>query len=476
MGARQAVEFLLLLVAKDALELFQVLQAQGLREIVVELGLARDLHALDRHGEDCRGALQLFGRIVVGESHVDLALVADLGADQLLLESRDQLARAQLDLHVAAGAAFERRSVDAAGEVHDDQVAGGGGMALLGVGPVLVGAGETLKLLVDGAVVAFDRQPLELQAVDVGGGDLRQGLEADADLGILAGLVIFLQRDLRLHRRAKLLLLQQLLHAGLHRIVQRVLLDRFAMHLADEVRRNLAGTEAGHAHLRSDALDLLVDAGVDILRGDGQHERPLEALIFRLNRLDHCSIPSKIVCFRPMNGWCARRESNPHVFRHWNLNPARLPVPPRARGHRARTSRARCWSAAIARIAAGATVYGLAAFFRAKGHFMATATTTRDPDPQQPQPSQPGQPTPAAAGGAARPAGHRRSGAGHANPLAEPHPADRSELGPAPQPGAGRHHFEIGQRVPVIMGARCIEEHQVQPPVDHGADRPALAP
>ena len=30
--------------------------------------------------------------------------------------------------------------------------------------------------------------------------------------------------------------------------------------------------------------------------------------------------------------WCARRESNPHVFRHWNLNPARLPVPPRARG------------------------------------------------------------------------------------------------------------------------------------------------
>jgi hypothetical protein len=33
-----------------------------------------------------------------------------------------------------------------------------------------------------------------------------------------------------------------------------------------------------------------------------------------------------------MNGWCARRESNPHVFRHWNLNPARLPVPPRARG------------------------------------------------------------------------------------------------------------------------------------------------
>src|SRR4029079_2029939 len=32
--------------------------------------------------------------------------------------------------------------------------------------------------------------------------------------------------------------------------------------------------------------------------------------------------------------WCARRESNPHILRYWNLNPARLPIPPRARGPR----------------------------------------------------------------------------------------------------------------------------------------------
>ena len=29
------------------------------------------------------------------------------------------------------------------------------------------------------------------------------------------------------------------------------------------------------------------------------------------------------------SAWCGRRDSNPHNFRHWNLNPARLPVPPR---------------------------------------------------------------------------------------------------------------------------------------------------
>src|SRR5688572_12872195 len=27
-------------------------------------------------------------------------------------------------------------------------------------------------------------------------------------------------------------------------------------------------------------------------------------------------------------GWCERRDSNSHGLPHWNLNPARLPVPP----------------------------------------------------------------------------------------------------------------------------------------------------
>ncbi|CAN1721851.1 protein of unknown function [Hyphomicrobium sp. 1Nfss2.1] len=29
--------------------------------------------------------------------------------------------------------------------------------------------------------------------------------------------------------------------------------------------------------------------------------------------------------------WCGRRDLNPHALRHWNLNPARLPIPPRPR-------------------------------------------------------------------------------------------------------------------------------------------------
>ena len=37
--------------------------------------------------------------------------------------------------------------------------------------------------------------------------------------------------------------------------------------------------------------------------------------------------------------WCGRRDLNPHDFRHGNLNPARLPVPPRPPGPARRRSR-----------------------------------------------------------------------------------------------------------------------------------------
>src|SRR3954447_17131257 len=39
------------------------------------------------------------------------------------------------------------------------------------------------------------------------------------------------------------------------------------------------------------------------------------------------------------SAWCGRRDSNPHNFRHWNLNPARLPVPPRPRKFCIKTGR-----------------------------------------------------------------------------------------------------------------------------------------
>ena len=31
--------------------------------------------------------------------------------------------------------------------------------------------------------------------------------------------------------------------------------------------------------------------------------------------------------------WCGRRDLNSYALRHWNLNPARLPIPPRPQAH-----------------------------------------------------------------------------------------------------------------------------------------------
>jgi hypothetical protein len=41
---------------------------------------------------------------------------------------------------------------------------------------------------------------------------------------------------------------------------------------------------------------------------------------------------SNVVATFGARKWCGRRDSNPHIFRYWNLNPARLPIPPRPRG------------------------------------------------------------------------------------------------------------------------------------------------
>src|SRR3546814_3422382 len=76
----------------------------------------------------------------------------------------------------------------------------------------------------------------------------------------------------RLPRRARLVIGYLFLHALLDRSVERVLHQRLAVHAADEVGRHLAGTEAGHAHLRGNALDLGIDTLVDVLGGDGQRQ------------------------------------------------------------------------------------------------------------------------------------------------------------------------------------------------------------
>src|SRR5207245_748683 len=143
--------------------------------------------------------------------------------------------------------------------------------------------------------------------------------------------------------------------------------DGAAVDLLQMRYRHLAGTEAVKANLVLQIDEARIGLGVEIGRGNADLEFVLQSLgkgfgdlhrrLFRVRPA--LAEPEIVKMFgaRPdglrqwfgepksrsgtgspdivgqtrESAWCGRRDSNPHNFRHWNLNPARLPVPPRPR-------------------------------------------------------------------------------------------------------------------------------------------------
>ena len=333
-GAGQPVQFLLLLVADQVGQLLEAFQPEILGEILVDLGRRCGLDRGHLDVERRRLALQVGGRIIVGEGDVELLFVAQLDALQLLFEPGDQLARPDHHRHVGAGAAVERHAAGLADEINHNLVAFAGLMALLGVLEPLLAGRQLLQLGIDRRGIGLDRQSFEHQPVSRWGSDVGQRLQADANLGVLARGIAFVELDFGLHRRAQFLLAEQLLDAFLDRSAERVGHQLLAVHLADEVGRDLARAEAGHLDLRRDPLDLALDPRLDVPGSDGQRVGALEAAIFRLDRVHPKKSQSGFILdgVRWPGGWCGRRDSNPHILRYLDLNQARLPIPPRPRG------------------------------------------------------------------------------------------------------------------------------------------------
>ena len=186
--------------------------------------------------------------------------------------------------------------------------------------------------------VGSTRQPLDLQPLDLRLGHVGQGLDLDLDHRVLA------RRRLPRARRCGCIAGRSFCSAiscwtpSWTALFSACCSSCGAVHLADEVGGHLAGAEAGHAHLRRDRLQLLVDAGVDVLGGNGDPVGALQALVQRLDSLHVGFKPScqrlAGVGLRAARSWCGRRDSNPHIFRYQDLNLARLPVPPRPPGRR----------------------------------------------------------------------------------------------------------------------------------------------
>src|SRR6185312_16904666 len=102
-------------------------------EVVVEVREVLALDLLDRDRELRLLARQLGCAVVVGEVDGDGALVAGLGARELLLEAGYEASGAELDELVAPLSPGEGLAVDGADVVHDHEVAVRGGGALGGL-------------------------------------------------------------------------------------------------------------------------------------------------------------------------------------------------------------------------------------------------------------------------------------------------------------------------------------------------------
>ena len=269
--AELALDLALLRLADALLELgaqlVERVVAAGLDgEVVVQLGQPLLLDLLDLDGEGGVLAGEVLGRVVVGERDLDLALVAGGDAVELLLEARDQPARAELDQVAARLAALERLAVDRSGEVDHHEVAlPGGALDGLERGERLAQALELRLHLVgvDGRLAAPDLEPLvvaelgrrhhadldrerERQAALGQVGQVELGVADRGDAGVGHGLLVPARQPAP-HR---------LVHHGLAA-------DLLQHHLG----RHLAAAKAGHAHLAAELGRGVLELALERLAG-----------------------------------------------------------------------------------------------------------------------------------------------------------------------------------------------------------------
>ena len=333
-GARQRAQFGVELILQDFLQRIKAIEAEALGEFIIDLGFAGHFDAGHCHVEFGRLAGQIGGAIIGREGHLQGALFIGLGADQLVFKAGDELARTNLDPHAFALAAIERHAIHLAFEIDDHSVTGLGLVFCRGGFGALRRFGEAGDRGIHGTFVGRHDQLFQRQIFSLHVLDGRQDFQADSEAGIALFRQFAIHINLRLGRRAQTVIGDHLVDAIIHSRLQRFTAQSRPVHFLDEVGRHLARTETWHL----DGLGHFGQARVQP-RGDGigrDHQRisAAQALVgdfSNLHRRTH-QFEFEILVKSPGQaaaGWCGRRDSNPHVFRHWNLNPARLPVPPR---------------------------------------------------------------------------------------------------------------------------------------------------
>ena len=228
---------------------------------------------------------ELFAGVILRERDLQIAGFARADADQLLLETRNELAGADHDLDALAGAAVERHAIDGALEVDGDAIAvlGLGAVALGRIGTVLVG--NALDGVIDIAVGHVDDRLLDRKALEVGELDRRHHFDRHrvGEIGLAGEQLLDLvllgrHRDLRLGRKTEAAIGEDLRVGVADGLVDGLGHHRAAIDLLQMAHRHLAGTEAVEAHLVLEIDQLGARLGIEIRCGNADLELVLQSL------------------------------------------------------------------------------------------------------------------------------------------------------------------------------------------------------
>ena len=313
-------------------ELVIAIETDLLRELVVERGRFLLADFLDG-GRRVDG---LSGKVGVElRREVELLLVTRLHADELLGELLRHHGAADLDQ-----AALVREAVDG-GTVRGGREPDHHEITLLG------GAIDRLEIV----VVILQRVELDVHVL------LRRLFGGHLDFDRLVGIELDVRLDVTIQREGVVLAIG---HEGIvvggglaneddvlpvngqrGHVVDQIRGDlrvdgiMTAKVLLDDLTRRLARAKARDTRLR-ELLECLVDVLLDLVCGHGDSDLGLAVFPGARGDFQRSSkIPrlQKALTIAPWRFglWCGRKDSNLHGSPHWNLNPARLPVPPRPR-------------------------------------------------------------------------------------------------------------------------------------------------
>ena len=257
---------LLQLAAHQLFQLVEAFQTQLLGKGVVNRGFGLNLHRF--HGHIELGFLpgKVFRLIILGEGHSDGLFITCLHTCQLLFKAGDKCARAQNQRSIFRFAAFELLTASAANKIDDQLIAISRFLRLGSILVALVLASDTGNRLVNRLVRNRHDQLFEFEPVSFRSLNLGQNFQLDRDFGVLAFFIAFAKVHSGLHRGAQLLIRHQSVHRFANRIVEHLRMKLLAMHLAHKIRRNFAGPEAGHVHLRRNPRDFGIDFLAELAR------------------------------------------------------------------------------------------------------------------------------------------------------------------------------------------------------------------